>query len=776
MANGNALEPGTMLRQYRIDRMIGQGGFGITYLAYDADLQRRVAVKECFPRDFVSREGTTVVPTGSNEKQSFSWALGKFVSEATTLARFKHPGIVQVLQIIKEENQSAYMILEFVEGVSLDEWLRSIGDELTEEKLKLVIEPILDALEVVHKNGIAHLDIAPDNIYIRKNGDAVLLDFGAAKQTVGQQTRTLNLVVKDGYSAPEQYYAEGRQGPWSDVYAFAATLYRSLAGKRPVDAMARLDALTNDEPDPLPPLASLELKNFSADFLKAIQLGMSPQSKARPQSISEWRKILLDIAGSKALQTPSKATNKFNTNNAVANNAANINSANVKPQKRKKSKTSTKVGLTAALLTMAIVGVGGYFYSQQLNKQVEDAAWQEASSFDRASLYQEFMSEYPSSDKLPEARKAIANLGKPWTIRINNSANERANSIAVGDEHIVIAGTESVDGSNTDQAFIQSISLSGRVIWRTLYGSTENEVFHGVSVTAAGDIFAVGSSRPVGAKTTKAIIVKFSSSGDEIWSKEFGTTGVNEFFDVSKLATGGLIAVGTAPNEGSQDGWILKFNQNGVVLSEQKFGNMGSEVLTSVAEMNDGRLAVAGRKQKPGTSSSNFWFAKLAPDGRVLLDRSPGGPQVDQFKNLVATNDGELILVGDTSSFGTDSVDGMIMRLTADNKSPPKMIGEKGDDYLTDVKLTPDGGIVIAGYTSSEGAGKTDARVIKYSSSLGEIVWKSVLGNSGWETVEALDVLSDGSVVAAGSSENTKDDGSDVWVTRIGSRGQFDGS
>ena len=213
-----------MLRQYRIDSVIGQGGFGITYLAYDTDLQRRVAVKECYPRDFVAREGTTVVPTGASEKKDFSWALGKFVDEATTLARFKHPGIVQVLQILKDENQSAYIVLEFVDGQSFDQWLKAQPGPPDEASLKQIIAPLMDALEVVHDNNIAHRDIAPDNIYIRKDGTAVLLDFGAAKQTLSQQSRTLNLVVKDGYSAPEQYYAEGRQGPWTDVYAFAATL------------------------------------------------------------------------------------------------------------------------------------------------------------------------------------------------------------------------------------------------------------------------------------------------------------------------------------------------------------------------------------------------------------------------------------------------------------------------------------------------------------------------------------------------------------------------
>ena len=263
MTTKHALASGTMLRQYRIDDVIGQGGFGITYLAFDTDLKRRVAIKECFPRDFVGREGTTVIPTHSPNKKDFDWAMSKFVEEATTLARFKNPGIVQVLQILKGENSSAYMVLEFIEGSDLAAHLREYGKPMPEAELKQLITPIYDALEVVHKQGIAHRDVAPDNIFIRKTGEAVLLDFGAAKQTVNQHSRTMNLVVKDGYSAPEQYYAEGRQGSWTDVYAFAATLYRAISGKRPIDAMARLDALNNGEPDPLPSLHKIVGDKYS---------------------------------------------------------------------------------------------------------------------------------------------------------------------------------------------------------------------------------------------------------------------------------------------------------------------------------------------------------------------------------------------------------------------------------------------------------------------------------------------------------------------------------
>ena len=234
------------------------------------------------------------MPTAAKFTADYEWALGKFIEEAMTLAKFKHPGIVQVLQVIKNENNTAYMILEFVDGKSFSGWLKSLKKKPNQSQLLEIAAPLLDALEIVHRNKITHRDIAPDNIYIRENGDAVLLDFGAAKIDLGDQSKSLNLIVKDGYSSPEQYYAEGRRGAWTDIYALAATFYRAITGKKPIDAMARLGAINNGEADPMKPLSGQRLKGFSDTFLKTIDAGLSPQIKNRPQSVAQWRKMLFE--------------------------------------------------------------------------------------------------------------------------------------------------------------------------------------------------------------------------------------------------------------------------------------------------------------------------------------------------------------------------------------------------------------------------------------------------------------------------------------------------
>lgn len=774
MSNRHALEPGTMLRQYRIDSVVGQGGFGITYLAFDTDLQRRVAIKECYPRDFVSREGTTVVPTGASQTKDFHWALGKFVDEATTLARFKHPGIVQVLQIIKDENESAYMVLEFVEGQSFDQWLKSKTGPPDEDSLKTVIAPLLDALEVVHENNIAHRDIAPDNIYIREDGSAVLLDFGAAKQTLVQQSRTLNLVVKDGYSAPEQYYAEGRQGPWTDVYAFAATLYRAIAGKRPVDAMARLDALNNDEPDPLEPLSKLAPSGYTSGFLSAISDGMAPQTKARPQSVKAWRDSILGTGPASPATGTAPTDAAFDKTRVQRFDPSN--SGDSKDTAKKKSRSAATI--FAGLVLVCAAGVGAYLFFQYSAAQAEKRAWDDAASEDTVAAYQGFISNHPSSELMSSAQLAIRALNSPWTKVIDLAASERANDVAITSKAIVIAGGTVASGSTEMKGLVQSVSLSGRQNWRASYGGAGSHVFEGIHVAPDGDFVAVGNTRVSSSAGPKGLVAKYDANGEEKWTKLVGDSGDNGLMDAVVKPDGSVVAVGWAksPSGSGTDGWVATFNPFGDLMNAQFLGGPGNDRFDSVALMPDGTLAMVGQQQREGAQDANFWLVKLAADGNVILDRAPGGRNTDSFGGVAATRDGQLVVVGQTDSFGSNTFDGMIMRVTADNKTPPKVLAEARDDYLTGVALSADDSVVVAGYTSSRGAGQTDGWVIKYNKNLDTVQWERVLGGKGWDTIENVAVLPDGSTILVGGKGKEGSGGSDLWIIRLGPDGQYDGS
>jgi len=291
----SALTPGTRIDQYAISDLLGRGGFGITYLVRDEALQRDFALKEFFPEGLVRREGTSVrFVSTPNSEDDYRWGLRKFYDEARLLAQFSHPNIVSVRRVF-EANNSAYMLLDFVKGRTLEQWLQGLDSPPTQEELDLISVPLLSALELVHANRAWHLDISPDNIMIRSaDGAPILLDFGASRFELKQHSQLVSaLIFKSGYSAPEQYISNAeRYGPWTDIYAFAATLYRALSGKRPSEATAR------QLEDELAPAALLGKGRYRQQFLDAIDWALKIPPRARPQSIAEWRKSLLEGEGS----------------------------------------------------------------------------------------------------------------------------------------------------------------------------------------------------------------------------------------------------------------------------------------------------------------------------------------------------------------------------------------------------------------------------------------------------------------------------------------------
>ena len=279
------LPSGKRLRQYKVLNVLGAGGFGVTYLVNDETLDKHFAVKEYFPDDFALRNGTTIKEK-SGHIDDFAAAKISFLQEARVLARFHHPNIVKVIQIF-EANNTAYMVQEYERGRSLKAWLKEIGDAPTQLELDCVVEPLLNALELIHRNNLLHLDVAPDNIMIRDDGTPVLLDFGSAKDAVAQRTKNIGAIIKPGYSPVELYSSRGRgQGPWSEIYSLAATLYCAVTGKPPQEATERL--LT----DNLVSLKQAAKGEYRAGFLDAIDWGLRVAPKDRPQSITDWRSAL----------------------------------------------------------------------------------------------------------------------------------------------------------------------------------------------------------------------------------------------------------------------------------------------------------------------------------------------------------------------------------------------------------------------------------------------------------------------------------------------------
>ena len=229
--------------QYLVGRMLGHGGFGITYLGWDLTLERKIAIKEYLPSGIASRisgQAQVVAHSGQAEKD-FDWGLERFLDEARTLAKFQnHPGIVAVSNFFRE-NGTAYLMMDYLDGITLDEYLRRKDGRIEFDRAIRIMMPVMDALREVHKANIMHRDISPDNVYLCRSGPVKVLDFGAARYAMSQHSRNLSIILKEGYAPEEQYRTKGNQGPWTDVYAVAATLYRTVTGKRPPSALDRLD-------------------------------------------------------------------------------------------------------------------------------------------------------------------------------------------------------------------------------------------------------------------------------------------------------------------------------------------------------------------------------------------------------------------------------------------------------------------------------------------------------------------------------------------------------
>lgn len=283
-----ALPEGTILAgQYAINKVLGQGGFGITYKATDHKTNKFVAVKEFFPDTLAYREGTTVISYPGERAENYDYGKEGFLQEAQTLAEFIGcDGIVRIYSYF-EENGTAYFVMDYIEGISFDEYLKQKGGQISCEEAKKILLPIMDALAVVHSKGIVHRDVTPDNIYITDSGEVKLLDFGAARYSLGDKSRSLDVILKHGFAPKEQYTRRGKQGPFTDIYSLGATFYFALTGRRPPDSVDRL------EEDNLIPPSSLGVDITEYEEMAILHaLNVSPSD--RYQTMTEFKNAFLN--------------------------------------------------------------------------------------------------------------------------------------------------------------------------------------------------------------------------------------------------------------------------------------------------------------------------------------------------------------------------------------------------------------------------------------------------------------------------------------------------
>ncbi len=323
-----ALRAGTVLNnRYIVGRVLGQGGFGITYVAFDTQLQTRMAIKEYMPSDIATRvEGTTVSIMMDTKSDDFTYGAERFQEEARTLAKFiGHPNIAGVSSYF-DENDTSYFVMDYIEGVSFKSYIANNGGKVSVDETLNVMIPVLRALTAVHAEGFIHRDVTPDNIYISKDGNVKLLDFGSARYSIGDKSKSLDVILKVGYAPKEQYIRRGRQGPYTDVYSCAACFYAALTGYLPPESLERLD---HDELVPVSQ-AGVDVPEW---LDKAILKGLAVQPEDRFQSAAEF---LDAIENQLVVDVPA--------------------AGQTAPAPQKKPKTALIAGVAAALVV--VVGMG----------------------------------------------------------------------------------------------------------------------------------------------------------------------------------------------------------------------------------------------------------------------------------------------------------------------------------------------------------------------------------------------------------------------------------
>ncbi|KJU84474.1 serine/threonine protein kinase [Candidatus Magnetobacterium bavaricum] len=281
------IKPGTALYKdkYIVGRVLGKpGGFGITYIRWDRVL---VAIKEFIPGDCAGRDANTltVMPHSHEDKEAFEYGLKKFLAEARTLARFDHANIVRINGFF-EENHTGYIVMDYCDGINLEEYLKRKGGRITEKSAISIMMPILDGLREVHANDFLHRDIKPLNIFITRNKIPVLLDFGAARIAMREKSRSLTVVLTPGFAPYEQYQTHGNQGPWTDVYACGATMYYMISGQVPPDAIDRKNGTSK-----IGQLMRL-VPGVSQKVNDAIMLALSLDPSNRPSTVRDFQKLL----------------------------------------------------------------------------------------------------------------------------------------------------------------------------------------------------------------------------------------------------------------------------------------------------------------------------------------------------------------------------------------------------------------------------------------------------------------------------------------------------
>lgn len=391
---GNCLKPFTVLEnKYMLGRVLGVGGFGITYIGWDLNLQTYIAIKEYFPESLAGRdvnENQTVVPNETS-REVYDKGLRRYVEEAQNISKFYQlQGIVSVKDFFYA-NGTAYIVMEYINGVNLKDYLKNYGGKLDEATVLALMKPVFESLYQIHNAGLVHRDISPDNIMVDKDGKIKLIDFGSARGQSAETDKTYTVILKHGYAPSEQYYAKGNQGPWTDIYSLCATMYKMLTGVIPPNSVERMEQDMYQSPTQM----GIQVSQRTEYVLSR---GLAVKAGDRYQDIGQ---LLTDLYGEAPVMQQSGSSVPISDVSAAANPASLTNQSmhiTVPPTQMQATAKNKKtafivIGSLAAVLVIGIILFFALGKKDNGNKTTEDTATENVTTDTDAST------ENPSTDE-----------------------------------------------------------------------------------------------------------------------------------------------------------------------------------------------------------------------------------------------------------------------------------------------------------------------------------------------------------------------------------------
>lgn len=667
----NALPVGYQLGEYTIKSVLGQGGFGITYLAQDTHLGSLVAIKEYFPEDYAERGANSTIyprPDGNvSDAEIYHWGLQEFLKEAQALAKFKHNYIVRVLRYL-EANGTAYMSMEYEEGESLTSYLKKHGGFLSEPDLLRVFLPILTGLHAVHEAGLLHLDIKPDNIYLRRSGQPMLIDFGSARQRQGKAD-TGRIALTRGYSALEQYPGNGGvMGPGTDVYSVGATLYRCVTGREPLDSLERHKTIGLGKIDPMTPATKFDRPLFAPHIRQCVDLALRLQPADRPASALALQNGLMGKEAKEEKSIPMSVLGH-------GSGFIGVSDAIIKPRRKSRPRGFLESAFLflLAIVAMAIASlkimvdtgrldeIELYTYVDQIQALPYDAG-REINRFINTQLGVNPVvmapvsprSYHPAARPKPVPEKPIPVFDPAKTIALTLAAHAPVTALAfVRDNEVLVAAYD--DGAvnlwNTETGALISTMTSSKESLGTMAASPDGQWLafsvdpNAVQIWDAKENKAVAK---LSGHTAPVMRLVFSADGKQLVSVDRDSGVIlwdmaesKKIFDLPK-SKHEILALAIAPNgrvlaggdiEGGIQYWDLAGGKELAYVPAHKVP------VSAIAYSPDGKWFASGGQQH----NLKLWGAGLGRDDRELADAP------DEVNSVQFSPDSRWLLLGGTN-------------------------------------------------------------------------------------------------------------------------------